>query len=88
MRMYAIEFLPAAKKELKRLDFVVQKRIKEKILLLATDPAKLKNNIKPLKGEFSGKFRLRVGNQRVIFRIIEKKVLIIVIRIGHRKEVY
>ena len=83
--MYTIEFLPSAKKELKKLDFVVQKQIKEKIVLLASDPDKLKNNIKALKGEYSGKFRLRIGSYRIVFRIIEEQVVIIVIRIGQRK---
>ena len=86
--MYNIEFLPSAKKELKKLDFVIQKQVKEKIILLATDPDKLKNNIKALKGEYSGKFRLRIGSYRVVFQIVEEQVVIIVIRIGHRKEVY
>ena len=86
--MYAIEFLLSAKKELKKLDFVVQKQVKEKIVLLATDPDKLKNNIKALKGEYSGKFRLRIGSYRVVFQVVEEQVVIIVIRIGHRKEVY
>ncbi|WP_295021187.1 type II toxin-antitoxin system RelE/ParE family toxin [Sulfurimonas sp.] len=86
--MYAIEFLPTARKELSSLDSVVQKQLKDKIILLAADPAQLKNNIKPLKGEFSGKFRLRVRDYRIIFRIEEEKVLIMIIRIGHRKEVY
>jgi len=86
--VYAIEFLPSAKKELKKLDFVVQKQIKEKIVQLASDPDRLKNNIKALKGEYSGKFRLRIGSYRVVFRIVEEQVVIIVIRIGHRKEVH
>ena len=86
--MYAIEFLPSAKKELKKLDFVIQKQVKEKIILLATDPDKLKNNIKALKGDYNGKFRLRIGSYRVVFQIVEEQVVIIVIRIGHRKEVY
>ena len=86
--MYAIEFLPSAKKELSQLDRVIQKQLKEKIILLATDPDKLKNNIKALKGEYSGKFRLRVRDYRVIFRISEEKILITIIRIGHRKEIY
>jgi mRNA interferase RelE/StbE len=86
--MYAIEFLPSAKKELSQLDRVIQKQLKEKIILLATDPDKLKNNIKALKGEYSGKFRLRVRDYRIIFRITEEKILITIIRIGHRKEVY
>ena len=86
--MYTIEFLPSAKKELKKLDFVIQKQVKEKIILLATDPDKLKNNIKALKGDYNGKFRLRIGSYRVVFQIVEEQVVIIVIRIGHRKEVY
>lgn len=86
--MYIIEFLPSAKKELAGLDRVIQKQLKEKIVLLATDPAVLKNNIKPLKGEYTGKFRLRVRDYRVIFQIIDDRVLITIIRIGHRKEVY
>ena len=86
--MYAIEFLPSAKKELSQLDRVIQKQLKEKIILLATDPDRLKNNIKALKGEYSGKFRLRVRDYRVIFRITEEKILITIIRIGHRKEIY
>lgn len=86
--MYAIEFLPSAKKELSQLDHVIQKQLKEKIILLATDPDRLKNNIKALKGEYSGKFRLRVRDYRVIFRITEEKILITIIRIGHRKEIY
>lgn len=86
--MYAIEFLPSAKKELSQLDRLIQKQLKEKIILLATDPDRLKNNIKALKGEYSGKFRLRVRDYRVIFRITEEKILITIIRIGHRKEVY
>ena len=86
--MYSIEFLPAAKKELKRLDPVVRKQIQEKIILLAEDPARLRNNIKALKGEFAGKFRLRVRNYRVIFQIVEERVVIIIVRIGHRSEIY
>ncbi|MFZ2968413.1 MAG: type II toxin-antitoxin system RelE/ParE family toxin [Sulfuricurvum sp.] len=86
--MYAIEFLPSAKKELSSLDFAIQKQLKEKIIVLATDPSKLKNNIKALKGEYEGKFRLRVRDYRILFRIEEVRVLILIIRIGHRKEVY
>ncbi|BDY13421.1 type II toxin-antitoxin system RelE family toxin [Hydrogenimonas cancrithermarum] len=86
--MYTIEFLPAAQKELKQLDFTVQKQLKAKMILLAENPERLKNNIKPLKGKFAGKFRLRVREYRIVFQIIEAKVLILIVRIGHRKEIY
>jgi len=86
--MYSIKFLPDAKKELEKIDFVIQKQIKEKITILASNPFLLKNNIKPLKGKFSGKFRLRVRSYRIIFRVVEKELIIIIVRISHRSDIY
>jgi len=86
--MYSLVFLTSAKKEFKKLDATAQKRIKEKLMLLVENPEVLKNNIKPLKGEHQGKFRLRVNQYRVIFQVKEKELIITIIRIGHRKEVY
>lgn len=86
--MYELNFLSSAKKEFAKLDTVAQKIIKEKLLLLVTNPDILKNNIKALKGEYKGKFRLRINQYRVVFQVKEEILVIIVIRIGHRKEVY
>lgn len=86
--MYSLVFLTSAKKEFKKLDPVVQKRIKEKLLLLVENPNVLKNNIKPLKGEHRGKFRLRVNQYRIVFQINEGELIITIIRVGHRKKVY
>ena len=86
--MYALEFLPSAQKEFKRLDRVAQVKIKEKLLLLTENPNDLKNNIKALKGEYSGLFRLSVANYRIIFRVQDDKVLITIVRVGHRKDIY
>jgi len=86
--VYALEFLPSAQKEFKRLDRVAQVKIKEKLLLLTENPNDLKNNIKALKGEYSGLFRLRVANYRIIFRVQDSKVLITIVRVGHRKDIY
>ncbi|SFV58998.1 RelE/StbE replicon stabilization toxin [hydrothermal vent metagenome] len=86
--MYTLNFLNSAKKEFKKLDTVAQKTIKEKLLLLVENPEILKNNIKALKGEYKGKFRLRVHQYRIIFQVKDEELIIIVVRIGHRKEVY
>jgi mRNA interferase RelE/StbE len=86
--MYSLNFLNSAKKEFKKLDVVAQKNIKEKLLLLIENPEILKNNIKALKGEYKGKFRLRVNQYRVIFQAKDEELIIIVVRVGHRKEVY
>lgn len=41
---------------------------------------------KPLSGEFKGYWRLRVGDHRVIYRIIKNEVMVFVIKIGARKD--
>jgi len=86
--MYRIEFLREAYEEFRRLDRPVQELIKEKLEKLAKNPEALKNNIKPLKGRYSGLFRLRVGNYRVIYRLEKDRLLILIVRVGHRREIY
>ncbi len=86
--MYKIEFLEEAYKEFKKLDRPVQEIIKNKLDKLAQNPETLKNNIKQLKGKYSGLFRLRVGNYRIIYKMYNEKLLIVIVRIGHRKEIY
>ena len=86
--MYHVNYLEEAIKELSHLDKPIQRIIKEKIDLLAKSPDILKNNIKALKGEYHGKYRLRVGTYRIIYRIEQHIITITIIRIGHRKEIY
>ena len=86
---YRLEFDPRAIKELARIDKPWQVRIKEKILQLCDDPAALQNSVKSLKGErYAGLKRLRVGSYRVIFRQDDERIVILIVRIGHRREVY
>jgi len=86
--MYELNFLNSAKREFRKLESTAQITIKEKLLLLVENPDVLKNNIKALKGEYKGKFRLRINQYRVVFQVKDEELIIIVVRIGHRKEVY
>ena len=86
--MYKLKFLGKAQNDLKNIDRAHQKIIKEKLLILAKNPEVLKNNIKRLGGIKDDYYRLRVGNYRVIFKKEEKQLIIITVRIGHRKEIY
>lgn len=86
--MFKLEFVTSAVKELKRLDFVAQKMIKGKLEILAKNPGFLKNDIKALKGKLAGKYRLRVRNYRIIYQQKNEVLTILIVRIGHRKEVY
>ncbi len=86
--MYKVEFLKEAREELDRIDPIWKKRIKSKLRLLAENPDSLKNNIKKLKGKLKDYNRLRVGNYRVIFSFENDKMIILIVRVGHRKEIY
>ena len=86
--MYRVIFDRKAVKELEKIDTIWQQRIKEKIELLAENPATLKPNITKLKGRYNKLARLRVGNYRIIFKVVDKELVILIIRIAHRKEVY
>ncbi len=86
--MYQIKFHPKAIRELVKVERPWQKRIKQKIELLAVDPSKLSKNIKPLKGKYDGLARLRIGSYRIIFQVKNKELRILIIRIAQRQELY
>ncbi len=85
---YRLVFLDKALDEFRKIDRARQKIIKAKLLILAKNPAALKNNIKRLSGPDEALYRLRVGAYRVIFKREEGRLVILVVRIGHRKEIY
>jgi mRNA interferase RelE/StbE len=86
--MYTLKFLGRALQDLKKIDLPFQKIIKEKLLILAENPAILKNNIKKLTGTKEDYYRLRVGSYRIIYEKGDKELIILIIRIGHRREIY
>ena len=86
--MYKLKFIDKALVDLEKIEIAQQKIIKEKLLLLAKNPEVLKNNIKRLSGAKEDFYRLRVGSYRVIFKKEKDFFVILIIRIGHRKEIY
>ena len=86
--MYKLIFLGKALEDLEKINRAQQKIIKEKLLILAKNPEVLKNNIKKLSGAKEKIYRLRVGSYRVIFKKEKEQLLILIIRIGHRKEIH
>jgi len=84
--VYEVVYLDSVERDLKKLDKSIVKRILNKIeATLAHDPKGLG---KPLTGPFKGMWRYRTGDFRVIYKISDKEILILVTRIGHRKDVY
>lgn len=86
MGPYTIEILPTARKELLSLPGAIQKRIGKKIDSLQDNPRPA--GVKALKGKRGDFYRLRVGDYRILYEIRDKVLLVIVIKVGHRREVY
>ncbi len=86
--MYEVKLSKTAFQDLEKLPKHIQKLIIEKLDILAQNPNLLKNNIKSLKGKYKGLKRLRIGKYRVIFEERENELVILIIRIAHRGEIY
>ena len=87
--VWQIEFDPAAKKELGKLDPQIAKRILKFLKTRLANQADPRKIGEALKGETLGEFwKYRVGYYRIIASIQDKTVRILVLRIGNRKEVY
>ncbi len=83
---YRIVITSRAQKEFKHLSKNDSHRIKQKILLLAIHPRP--TQAKKLKGDTIGALRLRVGDYRVMYDIYESDQTILILHIGHTRNVY
>ena len=82
---YRVEFVPAAKRELARLDRSIQRRIGDAIDGLQEDPRPA--GCKKLAGQADW-WRVRVGDYRIIYAIQDDRLMVWVVRVAHRKDVY
>jgi mRNA interferase RelE/StbE len=82
---YRLQILPSAEREMARLDPEVRRRIDRRILALAEDPRP--PGVKALSGP-SGGLRVRVGDWRIVYRIEDERLIVLIVRVGNRREVY
>ena len=82
---YRIEFVRQAAKQFKSLSKQEQKRLKAKIDALVIEPRP--NGVVKLSGT-DNLYRIRVGSYRIIYNIQDNKLLILVVKVGHRRDVY
>ncbi len=85
-KLWSITYAKSAADEILELDGstkkIIRKAIEEKLMI---DPLKFG---KPLRRSLAGLFKLRVGNYRIIYQVKESEVIVVVVKIGHRREVY
>ena len=82
---YTIELRPAARRDLKGLPQEVLQRVSRKIDSLADNPRP--PGVEKLSGS-EDSYRVRVGDYRILYEIRDKVLLVIVVRIRHRREAY
>jgi mRNA interferase RelE/StbE len=82
---YQVDLSKRAKRQLSKLDSDTQASIGAAIDALAVDPRPA--GVKKLKGEETV-YRIRVRDYRILYEIQDDELLILVIKIGHRREVY
>lgn len=88
VKLWTVEFDDRARRELRKLDASVQQTIlrylRERIAA-ARDPRQFG---KPLRKNLAGLWRYRVGDYRLICRFEDDRLVVLVLQVGHRREVY
>ncbi|HEX7353502.1 MAG TPA: type II toxin-antitoxin system RelE/ParE family toxin [Mycobacteriales bacterium] len=82
---YRITLAPAAARQLRKLDSQARRRIQAALDLLSADPRP------PAATQLvggSGEWRVRTGDYRIVYEIEHEQVLVLVLRVGHRREIY
>lgn len=82
---YRIEYGSEARRNLKKLDPFMQRRILSRIEELADDPRP--HGVETLAGP-ERLYRVRVGDYRIVYAIEDRALVVLVVRVGHRREVY
>jgi len=82
---YEVTLAPAAARQLRKLDPHVRRRVQAAIELLAEDPRPPAAT--RLVGG-AGEWRVRTGDYRIVYEIQQDQLLVLVLNVGHRREIY
>lgn len=82
---YRITLAPAAARQLRKFDPQVRRRIQAALELLSSDP-RPPAAIKLVGG--AGEWRVRTGDYRIVYDIADDQLVVLVLRMGHRREIY
>lgn len=85
MSDYRVELVPRARRQLRALDPQAQRQLGPALQSLADDPRPA--GVKALQGR-RGYLRIRIGEYRVIYQVQDDVLLVLVVQLGHRREVY
>lgn len=86
MSRYTIEFIPSALRQFKKFSPSVQTQVQHAIDSLAENPRP--HGYKKLHGKLKEFYRIDTGNYRVVYEIHDKVLVVIVVKLGDRRDVY
>ena len=85
MASYKIEVTKSAEKQLRKITKRDRAPVVEAMSCLSSDPRP--KGCRKLRG-YETIYRIRVGRYRIVYEIYDKKIVVVVLKIGHRKDVY
>lgn len=85
---WSVEFDNQARKELRNLDKQTQDRILKWLRETLSTEKDPRRTGKSLQGRLKGLWRYRIGDYRIISQIQDEHIVILVVRIGHRRDIY
>ena len=85
MPSYTVRLVPHARRQLRALDPQARRQLEPALRALADDPRP--PGVKALQGR-RGYLRIRVGNYRIVYQVRDAELLVLVVQLGHRREVY
>lgn len=88
IRPYRVELVKSAKKEFDQLPAKIQDKVLEALAVISANPFSELLRIKKLKGAPSLYRILRLGDYRIVYEVNQATFSILVIKIGHRQDVY
>ena len=82
---HSVEFAPLARRQMKKLPREIQMRIIERVEELASNPRPA--GVKKLVSE-DNLYRVRVGEYQAVYQIRDRELIVLIVKVGHRREVY
>jgi len=85
---WSVEFDDRARRELRKLDSGIQQSILRYLRERIATPEDPRRFGKPLRRNLAGLWRYRVDDFRLVCRIEDERIVVLVLQVGHRREIY
>jgi mRNA interferase RelE/StbE len=85
---WTVKLSSGAERQLRKLDLSTAKRLATFLQRLVTETNDPRDRGKALTGPLAGLWRYRVGDYRLICELVDERLVVLVVRLGHRSQIY